>query len=68
MPTEFDDFTEKARPDYQNLPADAIRHREILTAAMVKYGFTPIVSEWWHFDFHGWENKPVLDIPIEELK
>jgi len=68
MPTEFDDFTEKARPDYQNLPADAIRHREILTAAMVKYGFTPIASEWWHFDFHGWENKPVLDIPIEELK
>lgn len=64
MPTFYDDFSELAHRDCKALPADAIRHREILEAAMRKEGFYGIPTEWWHFDFHGWGKYPVLDIPF----
>lgn len=67
MPTEFDDFSEKAHRDYQNLPAGAIRHRQILEETMVRHGFIPFSSEWWHFDYKGFEGRPILDVPIEDL-
>lgn len=68
MPTEFDDFTVKARRDYQDLPPAAISHRHILQEAMVRHGFSSITTEWWHFSFNGSKNKPVLDIPFEALR
>lgn len=68
MPTPFDDFTEKARRDYQDLPPEAINHRQILEDAMVRCGFSPLPSEWWHFDYKGYEGKPNLDIPIDSLR
>jgi D-alanyl-D-alanine dipeptidase len=34
---------------------------------MAKYGFEPIASEWWHYDFKGWESFELLDVPLEEL-
>lgn len=67
MPTEFDDFTERAHSDYMELPEEAIHHRAILHDAMKKHGFTPFETEWWHFDYQGWEDKPLLDIPLEEI-
>lgn len=67
MPTEFDDFSEKARSDYMDLSEEVIKNRQILKEAMEKYGFNQLSSEWWHFDYKGWENKPNLDIPIDSL-
>jgi D-alanyl-D-alanine dipeptidase len=67
MPTEFDDFSEKAQSDYMDLPEEAIKNRQILKEAMEKHGFNQLSSEWWHFDYKGWENKPNLDIPIDSL-
>ncbi|MFN4226544.1 MAG: M15 family metallopeptidase [Candidatus Ratteibacteria bacterium] len=68
MPTDFDEFSEKARPDYNNLPTLAIKHRRILHNTMKKYGFIPSKTEWWHFFYPGYKNKPNLDIPFEVLK
>jgi D-alanyl-D-alanine dipeptidase len=34
---------------------------------MTKYGFKVYKNEWWHFDFVGWENYPLMDIPFEKL-
>jgi D-alanyl-D-alanine dipeptidase len=34
---------------------------------MTKCGFDPYPFEWWHFDFHGWQKYPVLDISFEAL-
>ena len=68
MPTDFDEFSVKAHSDYKNLPSPAIKHREILKKAMVKYSFMPIKTEWWHFTYPGYKDKPVLDIPFEKLK
>ena len=32
---------------------------------MVKFGFKGISTEWWHFDYLGWKNFNLLDIPIK---
>jgi len=67
MPTEFDDFTEKAHGDYMDLPQEAIDNRELLKSIMIKYNFIPQPAEWWHFDDCEWEKYPILDIDIEHL-
>ncbi len=68
MPTPFDDFTEKAHSDYQNLPKEKINNRELLKGLMVKYGFMPLSSEWWHFDYKDWKKYPLMDISFEQLE
>jgi D-alanyl-D-alanine dipeptidase len=67
MPTPYDDFTSRARQDFNDLPADAIANRATLREAMVRHGFDPLPSEWWHFDYHGWERFDLLDIPLTAL-
>lgn len=62
--TPYDDFTKKASPLYKNFPENILRNREILNSVMSKYGFTQLNSEWWHFDFKGWENFPILDVDL----
>lgn len=68
MPTAFDDFTEKAAHDYDDLPAEVRRNRWILKTIMEKYSFAPIKSEWWHYDLKGWEKFPVSDLSFEEIE
>ena len=60
MGTEYDNFTEKAHYDYPDLSEEVKSNRKILLDAMVKFGFSPIESEWWHFDFNGWKNFSIL--------
>lgn len=62
MPTEFDDFTERASRSYNDLPAEAIKNRQLLEDAMVRAGFIPLSTEWWHFDGKGWQNFSVRDV------
>ena len=64
MPTPYDDFTHKAWQGYSELPAIEIKNRELLKRVMVKHGFLPLKSEWWHFDFHGWERFDIMDDPL----
>ncbi|MGA7616030.1 MAG: M15 family metallopeptidase [Thermoanaerobaculia bacterium] len=67
MPSPYDDFTERAHSDYQNLPEDALRNRALLEDVMKRHGFTQLPTEWWHFDFRGWPQFDILDLPIESL-
>jgi len=68
MPTVFDDFTEKAHTKYTNLPQEVIANRNFLISVMKHFGFTVYHYEWWHFDFNGWENFPLMDLTFEELE
>ncbi|HID39485.1 MAG TPA: peptidase M15, partial [Calditrichaeota bacterium] len=34
---------------------------------MEKHGFTPISTEWWHYDLKGWQKYPVEDYSFDEL-
>jgi len=67
MPSAFDDFSEKAHPAYPDLPLEVIRNRSLLFGVMQHFGFDHYPTEWWHFDFRGWADFPLMDIPFEEL-
>lgn len=67
MPTGYDAFTPRARQDFNDLPADVIANRAKLREVMQRHGFDPLPSEWWHFDFRGWEKFELLDLPLEKL-
>ncbi len=67
MPTDFDDFTEQAWRNSTGGPEGARHNSQILELAMVKHGFAPLPTEWWHFDGAGWEQFPVIDIPFEAV-
>lgn len=67
MPTGFDEFTEKAGHDYQDLPEEAIRNRDLLREVMERHGFVALETEWWHYDCQGWERFELLDLPLASL-
>ncbi|MEI6434671.1 MAG: M15 family metallopeptidase [Bacteroidota bacterium] len=67
MPTGYDDFSERAGAQYSDLPAEAKENREILIMVMEKHGFKVLPSEWWHFDFDGWQSFSLMDISAQEL-
>lgn len=67
MPTSFDDFTEQARHSYNDLPAHILKNRKLLKETMEDHGFSSYEYEWWHYDFNGWENYELLNIPFDEL-
>lgn len=68
MPTVFDDFTEKAHHDYGDFPLEIRTNRALLRTVMEKHGFVSLSTEWWHYDFSGWQNFPLMDIEFEALQ
>jgi D-alanyl-D-alanine dipeptidase len=65
MPTPYDDFTKRARQDFDDLPPNVIANRAKLRDAMMRHGFEPLPSEWWHFDYAGWQRFELMDVPLE---
>jgi len=64
MPTGYDDFSEAAhRASTAGSPA-ARANAARLEAAMARHGFKGLATEWWHFDFDGWQAFPLLDVPL----
>lgn len=49
MPTDFDDFTDKADRDYSDVSEDQARNAKYLENVMKNNGFKPYSAEWWHF-------------------
>lgn len=67
MPSGFDDFSERAHMDYMDCSPAAIEHRRILHETMERHGFSGINSEWWHFNYRGYKDQPILDIDLDQL-
>ena len=69
MPTEFDDFSEKAHHDYMDLPEDVLKNRKLLKTVMEKYGFISLSTEWWHYSLPGAASRfELLDLSFSQLK
>ena len=68
MPSEYDEFTRRAYPDYRGGSPDARGRRDLLRAVMERHGFTVEPNEWWHFNFKDWREYPILDIPFEAIR
>lgn len=67
MPSEFDDFSEKAHRDFTGASPAAIANRARLQRYLEAEGFVGLSNEWWHFDFTGWEQFPVMDVPFDQI-
>lgn len=67
MPSGFDDFSEKAHRDYMAATPAAIANRARLQLYLEAEDFIGLSNEWWHFDFAGWEQYPVMDIPFDQI-
>lgn len=68
MPTGYDDFTPRAHHDFTDLPPDQLRNRALLRDVMIRHGFEPLPSEWWHYDFKGWDRFELMDVGLAELR
>lgn len=68
MPTEFDSFKKEAWPSTPIADPVARKNRELIIKVMKNNGFKVNSSEWWHFDFIGWQKYEVMDIDFEELE
>ncbi len=67
MPSAYDDFTEKAAPDYAGGTAEQRAARDLLRRTMERFGFSVEPNEWWHYNCAGWQEWPLLDVPFEDL-
>ena len=67
MPTPYDSFEAAAAANYQDLPAAELKNRDFLIKTMESNGFKVLHNEWWHFDFVGWQNYELMDIPFKHL-
>ncbi|MGV0024767.1 M15 family metallopeptidase [Phormidesmis priestleyi] len=67
MPTRFDEFSDRAHRNYNNLSHTIKTNRATLERIMEKYGFVGLQTEWWHFDAKEWRQFPVTDISFEAI-
>jgi D-alanyl-D-alanine dipeptidase len=65
MGTGFDDFSPRAHRDTHDISNEARHNRAILDGAMLRAGFLPFATEWWHFDAPDWETFPIADVPLD---
>lgn len=67
MPSDYDEFSARAYPDYAGGTPEARRSRDILRRAMTAEGFEISENEWWHFNFKDWPFYRLLDVPFAEI-
>ena len=64
----FDWFGPESHPDFRGITPAQFANRMILRRAMMRHGFKPICSEWWHFTL---KNEPFpntyFTFPVKQL-
>jgi zinc D-Ala-D-Ala dipeptidase len=68
MPSDFDEFTERASPDYQGGTEEQRKNRDLLRRLMEAEGFIVNSNEWWHFDYKDWKEYQIYDVAFSEIK
>jgi D-alanyl-D-alanine dipeptidase len=68
MPSGYDEFSPRAYPAYSGGSDSERARRDLLRRFMEAEGFTVNSAEWWHFDFNGWRDYPVLNTPFERIR
>jgi zinc D-Ala-D-Ala dipeptidase len=66
MPSGYDEFTQRASPDYKGGTEEERANRDKLRRLMEAEGFTVNSDEWWHFDFNEWQQYAIYDISFKE--
>jgi D-alanyl-D-alanine dipeptidase len=68
MPTNFDDFSEKAHHGTDNVTSRQKDNREMMRNLMEKHGFIKFQTEWWHYYWPNGEQYDVLDFDFKQIK
>lgn len=68
MPTNFDDFSEKAHHGFEGITNSQKANREMLRTIMEKHGFIKFQTEWWHYYWPNGEQYDVLDFSFKQIK
>ncbi|MGH7719172.1 MAG: serine hydrolase [Gemmatimonadaceae bacterium] len=63
----YDELSERSYPDYPGGTSLQRWHRELLRDAMEEQGFIVYEAEWWHFDYEGWREYPIMNARFEAL-
>jgi len=64
MPSEFDDFSERASLSCGTITAEARKNAEYLKKVMEQVGFLAYENEWWHFYDVSTEPTPFMNFQI----
>lgn len=67
MVSGYDEFSERAYPDYSGGTARQRWHRELLRDVMEVEGFRVYQYEWWHFNHRDAGRYPILDLRFDEI-
>jgi D-alanyl-D-alanine dipeptidase len=67
MPSGYDEFTDRASPNYQGGTPEERSNRDLLRRLMEAEGFTVNANEWWHFDYKDWQKYAIYDIAFSEI-
>lgn len=66
MPSGYDEFTERASPNYEGGTEEERKNRDLLRSLMESEGFIVNPKEWWHFDYKDWEKYPIYDLSFDQ--
>ena len=67
MPCGYDDFSEKAHPDYAGGTPAQRAARDLLRQAMEAQGFTVNEREWWHYDCRDWQQYRIENVAFKDV-
>lgn len=67
MPSSYDDFTERAHPDYAGGTPEQRAARDLLRRTMEAEGFTVYEQEWWHFDHRDWASYRINNTMFKDM-
>ncbi len=68
MPSEYDEFSERAYVKYKGGTQEETAKRELLRKVMESEGFRVNSEEWWHFDYRDWQKYRIENVPFEQLR
>lgn len=67
MVSGYDEFSDRAFPDYPGGTDHQRWLRELLREAMEDEGFQVYEWEWWHFDYGEWRRYPILNQTFDQI-
>jgi zinc D-Ala-D-Ala dipeptidase len=67
MPSTYDETSDRAYANYPGGTSLERWQRALLRRAMEAQGFTVYHAEWWHFDYKGWSDYPIMNIPYTDI-
>jgi D-alanyl-D-alanine dipeptidase len=67
MPSGYDEFSERAHPNYTGGTPAQRAARDLLRRTMEAEGFTVNDDEWWHFDYRDWQSYRIGTAMFKDL-